>query len=439
MMKNWKKIELPDTIKEKASLYDFRGETYMVRHFPFSFSRLNAEYSDVVRHWDKERSGKEGKIKEEMKVYLDHRVAAADDKKYLRRLNLIVAQKCNSRCRYCYAGDGNYGQDAFMSPETARKAIFSALSHYETVETIQFFGGEPFLAADLIESAVEYAEKTAVELGKNTPKFSAVTNLTVLPENMFDLIRKGKLNVITSLDGPAELHDKNRIFADGRPTHDSVVANIRRIVPFGQPRSIEVTYTTAHADAGFTPLRVKNYVRSICPGASVVIVPELGLSGSAKKEVAHFELREYCAGRRDPADPDMRKTISSYLGVSRYPRHGIFCDLGRSNFTVDAVGRVWSCQLAHGRTEPIGRAGDDWGGIRDRFEAAEGKAFRKSNFSGCRECFLKEYCTSCPLAWPKTGGAPSPLKEQCGIDRAAYLTAFRLNFKMQRNEEAYAG
>lgn len=439
MLNDWKKTELDASITNLVSLYEFRGENYMVRHFPFAFFRLNSDYTEALKNWGKPQdagrnSGAPGIIAEIEKYLVPGEVKPEGDK-YLRRLNLIVAQKCNSRCKYCYAGDGNYGKDAFMPLETAEKAIFSALNGYEKVETIQFFGGEPFLAPELIEKSIEYAEKTAMSLGKKVPQFSAVSNLTILPENIFNLIKQGKLNVITSLDGPAELHDKNRIFADGRPTHDVVVENIRKLSPFSQPRSIEATYTAAHLEAGVTPLRVREYINSICPGASVVIVPELGLSKSAREGMAHFEFREYCAGRLSFEPEKLQKTLNGYLGITRAARHGIFCDLGRNNFTVDAEGRVWPCQMVCGKSEPIGAITEDWMVIRGRFEAGPGKDFKKSNFSDCGACFLREYCTSCPLAWEKESGRPAPVRTQCEMDRKVYLTAFIMNFKNQKKEK----
>ena len=33
-----------------------------------------------------------------------------------------------------------------------------------------------------------------------------------------------------SIDGPKELHDKNRVFASGKGTYDKVIANIHKII-----------------------------------------------------------------------------------------------------------------------------------------------------------------------------------------------------------------
>ncbi|MEK7232435.1 MAG: radical SAM protein [Elusimicrobiota bacterium] len=163
--------------------------------------------------------------------------------RHLRRLNLIVAQRCNSRCSYCYAGDGDYGEGRLMTLDIARTAIEGALSKFDEVKSIQFFGGEPLLASKLIEQAINYAEEAAARLGRPTPVFTAISNLTILPENIFRLVQTGKLNIVTSLDGPAQFHDRNRRLASGRPTYDAVVRNIRKLIPFSQPRAIEATYT----------------------------------------------------------------------------------------------------------------------------------------------------------------------------------------------------
>ncbi len=66
----------------------------------------------------------------------------------LGTLVLEIAQTCNLRCAYCYAGGGSYGGEArVMRPELARRAarfLVESSGDRESV-TLVLFGGEPLL------------------------------------------------------------------------------------------------------------------------------------------------------------------------------------------------------------------------------------------------------------------------------------------------------
>ena len=162
MFRNWERVNINGDLDKKISLYRFDGtEYYLVRHSPFGFLKLNNENAEALKKFSSaDAVDSKDAIAPELFSYINTMENSAGPKKTgtLRRLNLIVAQKCNCRCRYCYAGDGSYGAEGFMSRETAKKAIDSAFDGFELVQNIQFFGGEPLLAPELIEESIVYAE-----------------------------------------------------------------------------------------------------------------------------------------------------------------------------------------------------------------------------------------------------------------------------------------
>lgn len=429
------KVSLGEAADERLSLYKVSGAHYLLRHLPFAFIRLTDEYASTLKALFsdcEDRSSLDADIVAKLQVFLKDEGTVPAAPTQLRRLNLLVAQMCNSRCRYCYAGDGDYGDEMFMPAEVAKEAIAGAMKHFDSIENIQFFGGEPLLAAKLIIELVSFTENLAVELKKRVPIFLLTTNLTILPDDILELIKAGKISVLTSLDGPADAHDYNRRFSGGKPTYDTVVRNIKKLAPYSQPRSIEATYTAHHRDIGLTPQQVKAHVHSISPTARVNVIPTLDSSDGTAWKIFHADLLSYCAGESGWDAARLRPVLTRYREVvSGKTRRDIFCDMGVRNFTVDARGRVWPCQVLCNKSESLGSIADGWESIAQRFTAGLGKSLRKSNFKDCRSCFLKDYCTSCPVSWPKAEGGMSPSGPHCEADRRAYFTAFRHSLETQ--------
>ena len=138
----------------------------------------------------------------------------------MSQLVLQVTQSCNLVCGYCpYANKTEQPLQRdhtgkVMSFETARRAIDFLYEHSSDMNSvnISFYGGEPLLNMDLIEKVVAYADR--VFLGK-TLHYNMTTNATLLDERNIDFIVKHGISVMVSLDGPKQIHNKNRKKIDG--------------------------------------------------------------------------------------------------------------------------------------------------------------------------------------------------------------------------------
>ena len=156
----------------------------------------------------------------------------------LAKITLQLTQNCNFRCKYCiYSEEHNVRQRSHstehMSWEVAKKAVDFLWSHSVDSKSanIGFYGGEPLLEFPLIQRVVEYCEE--LFLGKELT-FSITTNGTLLSDEMIHYFRAHDVALMISLDGPKEINDQNRIFADGRGTYDVVmkrIARLREIAP----------------------------------------------------------------------------------------------------------------------------------------------------------------------------------------------------------------
>jgi radical SAM protein with 4Fe4S-binding SPASM domain len=186
---------------------------------------------------------------------------------------------------------------------------------------------------------------------------------------------------------------------------------------------------------GVSPQQIKSHIQSICQDANIVLVPDLNLPYEAGESIFHSELLEYCGDCAKPRDARLQNVLKKYMAlVTADARRDIFCDFGVRNFTVDARGKIWSCHTLCNNSEPLGTIGEDWGTITKRFEVSLGSKLRKSVFPDCRTCFLRGYCTSCPVAWQRINGEMAPNHSQCEMDRKAYLTVFRMSLETQEEQ-----
>lgn len=116
----------------------------------------------------------------------------------ISHIALNVVERCNLRCTYCYAGDGDYGKDSLMTFATAQRAI-EYFAKSAPLLKITFFGGEPLLNFALIKNVVEWLES----VGRSKPffRFSITTNGLLLNEAHLNFFKTHDFEVKVSYDG----------------------------------------------------------------------------------------------------------------------------------------------------------------------------------------------------------------------------------------------
>ncbi len=166
----------------------------------------------------------------------------------LGTLVLEVAQACNLRCTYCYAGGGSYGGSVrLLDPEKARRAarhLVEASGERGSV-TLVLFGGEPLLNLPAMRAAVEEAEASAARAGK-TVQLSLTTNGTCFTPEVVRFLRDHRISVSVSIDGPPDVHDENRCYTSGGGTYADVVQGVALLrAETGRSPAARVTLTPA--------------------------------------------------------------------------------------------------------------------------------------------------------------------------------------------------
>ena len=156
-----------------------------------------------------------------------------------RIVTLQTNDSCNLACTYCYQKcKGN----RIMQKETAKEIIdylfdmYNAddpdgfINHKTQSVVLEFIGGEPFLAIDLIDWAVGYFWKTALEknhIWASTFRVSITSNGTkYFDEKVQQFIRRyrNRLSLSITVDGDKEMHDSCRGFQDGKGSWEAANA-----------------------------------------------------------------------------------------------------------------------------------------------------------------------------------------------------------------------
>lgn len=140
-----------------------------------------------------------------------------------------LTQRCNFGCSYCHSSAISMsakGRD--LTLEKAEQICdFIAKTQTDRV-TINFQGGEPFARLDLIEFI---CSKLTESVGQSKPLiFSITTNGSLIDEAAIELIRRYRISVTVSIDGPAEVHNRFRTYKDGTGSYDDVVAGRKRLL-----------------------------------------------------------------------------------------------------------------------------------------------------------------------------------------------------------------
>lgn len=145
---------------------------------------------------------------------------------------LVPGLDCNFKCPYCF--EKVKGTENLF--KTNLKTYFSVLrrfaeKHLEKYKSIEIslFGGEPLLFAKDIFKFFEYVKKTLPQVSCCS---SIVTNGSLLDSKMVNKLTAYNCRSIqVTLDGCKNIHDKNRIFKDGRETYELLIQNINSVVP----------------------------------------------------------------------------------------------------------------------------------------------------------------------------------------------------------------
>lgn len=146
------------------------------------------------------------------------------------RLILLITHSCQLKCRYCRVRKFS----ASMNEEVLLKAVDLLFVSNRKDLQLQFFGGEPLLKFDLVQKAVEYAQKVNEKL-KRDLTFILTTNGIALTKEKVDFFKKHKFLIECSIDGEIENQLKMRRARSGIGYYSQLLDNLEYLFSSGVP------------------------------------------------------------------------------------------------------------------------------------------------------------------------------------------------------------
>lgn len=319
----------------------------------------------------------------------------------LEHLRLVLTNKCNLKCIYCYANGGSYNQDILdMNLDTIINTVNYFYDKFTWIHQISFFGGEPLIKIDLIEKACEYILDFCEKNNRKLPIFSMVTNGVLLNGKAIEIIKKYNIAINVSLDGPKEFNDRQRKFVGkNESVFDVVDKNIKQLRK-EKKFSIESTCSNIINDFDFKFDYIQEFFRNrysierVNVSAAVIVndVDEsLDLQGEKKEErylrtiVERFFNKQ---GEKYVFNDVIIRLLNTYF--SNY-YCASFCDAGITQFTISMNGDIYPCQVFLTNKE------NSLGNVNE-FNYKKLEDFKENNkksFSKCVKCGYKRYCQTC--------------------------------------------
>lgn len=318
----------------------------------------------------------------------------------VKALCLHVAHTCNLNCAYCFASQGKYhGDRAVMPFDIGRQALDFLIERSGARRNLEvdFFGGEPLMNWDVVKRLVAYARGREAETGKRF-RFTLTTNGLLIDDDVIDFANREMHNVVLSLDGRREIHDRCRVDYAGNGSWDRVVPKFQRLVEARGGRGYYMRGTFTHAnpdflrdvqamlDLGFTELSMEPVVAA--PGdPDALTEDDLPVVLDQYERLAALMLEREREGRPF--------TFYHYMldltgGPCVYKRVS-GCGSGTEYMAVTPWGDLYPCHQFVG--EEAFRLGDVWHGVTNPDAQ---NAFASCNVYAkpeCRDCWARLWCS----------------------------------------------
>jgi len=342
----------------------------------------------------------------------------------VKALCMHIAHTCNLNCSYCFASQGKYhGERALMSFEVGKRALDFLIENAGTRRNLEvdFFGGEPLMNFDVVKQLVEYARSIEKENGKNF-RFTLTTNGVLIDDDVIDFANREMSNVVLSLDGRKEIHDRYRVDYEGNGSWEKIVPKFRKLVEARGGRNYYMRGTFTHAnpdflkdiqqmlDLGFNELSMEPVV--CAPGEeSELTAEDMPIVMEQYEKLAELMLEKDKEGKPF--------TFYHYMidltgGPCIYKRIS-GCGSGTEYMAVTPTGELYPCHQFVG--EEKFRLGDIWKGVTNtaiQGEFAECNVYSRPE---CRECWARLYCSGgCAAnAYHSTGSVKGVYKYGCEL------------------------
>ena len=318
----------------------------------------------------------------------------------VKALCLHIAHTCNLNCSYCFASQGKYhGERALMSYEVGKRALDFLVENSGTRKNLEvdFFGGEPLMNFQVVKDLVAYARSIEKEKNKNF-RFTLTTNGVLIDDDVIDFANRECSNVVLSLDGRKEVHDRFRVDYMGNGSWEKIVPKFQKFVKAREGKNYYMRGTFTHAnpdflediktmlDLGFNELSMEPVV---CADGdpSQLTMEDLPIVMEQYEKLAELMLEKDAEGKPF--------TFYHYMidltgGPCIYKRIS-GCGSGTEYMAVTPWGDLYPCHQFVG--DEKFKLGNIFEGVTNKEIQGEFAACNVYAHPECRDCWARLYCS----------------------------------------------
>lgn len=333
-------------------------------------------------------------------IYRDYIFDFKKRKTVVKALCLHIAHDCNLACKYCFAQEGEYkGHRALMSYEVGKKALDFLIANSGTRRNLEvdFFGGEPLMNFEVVKNLVAYGREQE-KIHDKKFRFTLTTNGVLLDDSIMEFANKEMANVVLSIDGRKEIHDKMRPSRNGKGSYDIIVPKFRKLADSREQKNYYVRGTFTHfnkdfaadvihmADLGFEQISVEPVV---APPEEEYAIREEDVENICKE---YDKLANEMIHRREQGKCfNFFHFMIDLTGGPCVAKRLSGCGSGTEYLAVTPWGDLYPCHQFVGNEKfLLGNVDDGITNtkIQDEFKLCNVYAKEK-----CKDCFARFYCS----------------------------------------------
>ena len=318
----------------------------------------------------------------------------------VKALCLHIAHDCNLACRYCFAEEGEYkGHRELMSYEVGKQALDFLIANSGSRKNLEvdFFGGEPLMNWQVVKELVRYGREQEGKYNKKF-RFTLTTNGVLLDDEVMEFVNREMSNVVLSIDGRKEIHDRMRSSRNGKGSYDLILPKFIKLAESRGQKAYYVRGTFTHenldfsedvkhlADLGFQQISVE----------PVVALPEE--SYAIREEDLPFLFEQYdrlarlmLEYKKQGKEFNFFHFMIDLSGGPCVAKRLSGCGSGTEYLAVTPWGDLYPCHQFVGIAEYL--MGNVYDGVTRSDIREEFKHCNVYSKDKCRDCFAKFYCS----------------------------------------------
>ncbi|MEG2604386.1 MAG: thioether cross-link-forming SCIFF peptide maturase [Clostridia bacterium] len=375
----------------------------------------------------------------------DYSEVSPADSGVVKAMCLHAAHDCNLRCKYCFADTGEFHMRnrTLLSTETGMKALDWLVAHSGNRKNLEvdFFGGEPLMNVPVIKEVVAYGRGLEKKHGK-VFKFTTTTNALNMTDDVMDVLNREMDNVVISIDGRPEVHDRMRPTPNGGGSYALMIDKAKKFVSLrGQQRyylrgtftryNLDFANDVLHlADLGFEQLSIEPVVTDAKNDYAI-------RESDLPRVYEEYERlgRKYLEYRANGKWFNFFHFMVDLTGGPCLKKRLTGCGSGNEYVAVTPEGDIYPCH------QFVGREGMRMGSVLDGSFNTDIQHQFQQNYvlhkEKCSQCWARFYCSGgCAAnAHAFNGDISKPYEMECKLEQKRLECAMAIYAIEHENEQ----